>query len=105
MTNCTNVSKWMLDNPISFATADPLDFSTARSIADNKAREKAIQPMLLAWFDKKSRKFAPDQICCGRDKPSWLVYAETHGGHITVDINNEEYVFVYRDVEPDVLTH
>ena len=105
MVNCAQASKWMLDNPISFATGDPLDFSTARYIADQKAREKATEPMLLAWFDKKLGKFAPDQICCDRDKPSWLVYAETRGGHITVDINNEEYVFVYRDVEPDVLTH
>ena len=105
MTDCTYVSKGMLDNPISFATGDPLNFSTARSIADNKAREKGIEPMLLVWFDKKSQKFAPDQICCDRDKPSWLVYAETRGGHITVDINNEEYVFVYRDVEPDALIH
>jgi uncharacterized protein DUF5619 len=105
MTDCTYVSKWMLCNPIPFATGDSLNFSTASSVPDNKARERGIGTMLLAWFDKKSQKFAPDQICCDRDKPSWLVYAETRGGDITVDINNEEYVFVYRDVEPDALIH
>ena len=105
MINCAQASKWMLSNPIEVRIGDRLDFTTARSIADQRAREKAAEPMLLAWFDKKSGKFAPDQICCDRDKPSWLVYAEKRGGHIAVDINNEEYVFVYRDVEPDVLTH
>ncbi len=105
MINCAYASKWMLNNPIEVRTGESLDFSTARSIADQRAREKAVEPMLLAWFDKKSGKFAPEQICCDREKPSWLVYAEACGGRIAVDINNEEYVFVYRDVEPDVLTH
>ena len=102
MVNCAYATKWMLKNPIEVRIGDRLDFSTAKFIADRRAREKAIEPMLLAWFDKKSGKFAPDQICCDREKPSWLVYAEACGGDITVDINNEEFVFVYRDVEADV---
>ncbi len=105
MFNCAYVTKWMLKDPIEVRTGDPLDFSAAKAIADQRAREMAMDPMLLAWFDKKSGTFAPEQICCDREKPSWLVYAEEHGGEITVDINNQEYVFVYRGVESDVLTH
>ncbi len=104
MINCAYVTKWMLNNPIEVRIGDRLDFSTAKFIADRRAREQAAEPMLLAWFDKRSGKFAPAQMCCDRDKPSWLVYAETRGAQIAVDINNEDYVFLYRGVEPDALT-
>jgi hypothetical protein len=53
--------------------------------------------MLLAWFDRKSRTFAPDVICCDREKPSWLVYAESRGADIAVDVNNLDYIFLYKD--------
>jgi hypothetical protein len=98
MTDCTHVTRDMLTHPIDVRIEDSsVDFFSARVIADRRARELAADPMLLAWFDRKSRKFSPDTICCDRDKPSWLVYGESHGGDITVDINNEDYVFVYFD--------
>jgi hypothetical protein len=103
MRNCTYVSRKVLDSPLNVSTAGPLDFSAAKSIADQKAKERASRPMLLAWFDRKALRYSPDQICCNCHKPTWQVYAETRGGHITVNVNNEEYIFVYRDVEPDVL--
>jgi len=78
------------------ADDSPLDLMSARAIADHKARELSSDPMLLAWFDGKNGKFSPDVICCGTEKPTWLVYAESRGGDIAVDINNEDYVFVYR---------
>jgi len=34
--------------------------------------------------------------CCSDDKPAWLVYAESRGGDLVIDINGESYVFVYR---------
>jgi hypothetical protein len=92
----------MLDNPISFATGDPLDFSTARSIADQKAREKATEPMLLAWFDKKSGKFAPDQICCDAINPvtGTLKHVEDISRWTSITRN----MFSFTGMEPDVLT-
>jgi hypothetical protein len=98
MMDCNYLTRDMLKRPIEVRMADnPVDFYSARVLADRRAQELAADPMLLAWFDRKSRKFSPDTICCDRDKPSWLVYAESRGGDITVDINNEDYVFVYRD--------
>ncbi len=98
MMDCNYVTRDMLTHPIHVRIEDgPFDFASARVIADRRAREIAADPMLLAWFDRKSRKFSPDVICCDRDKPSWLAYAESHGGDITVDINNEDYLFVYMD--------
>jgi hypothetical protein len=52
--------------------------------------------MLLAWFDRKSGTFSPDVICCGDTKPSWLVYADSRGADISVDVNDLDYVFVYK---------
>ena len=86
----------MLNRPIEIHADQLLGFSEAKEMADEKARKISEQPMLLAWFDRKAGKFSPDVICCGTEKPSWLVYAETRGGTLSVDINNEEYVFVYR---------
>lgn len=100
MNKCVTVTKNMLPNPIELhLDGEPLDFLTAKSIADEKVREKISAPMLLAWFDRKSGKFSPDVICCGDEKPSWLVYAESRGGGVSVNINNEEYVFVYRSLD------
>jgi len=76
---------------------DPaLDFARARQHADRQARELDAQPMLLAWFDGKTGRYSPDIICCGEDKPTWLIYAESRGGDLVIDINGEEFVFVYR---------
>ena len=86
----------MLNRPIEIHADQLLGFGEAKEMADEKARKISEQPMLLAWFDRKAGKFSPDVICCGTEKPSWLVYAETRGGTLSVDINNEEYVFVYR---------
>jgi hypothetical protein len=103
--DCTIVTKSMLNNPLEAHLEGSPDFLKAKSVADEKAREMLPDPMLLAWLDRKSGKFAPEQICCDRDKPSWLVYAESRGGDLIVDINDEDFVFVYRDTESDVITH
>ena len=100
MSECLAVTKDMLPNPIEIRVQnEPLDFLTAKRIADEKVREKTSASMLLAWFDRKSGKFSPNVICCDEKKPSWLVYAESRGGGISVNINNEEYVFVYRPLD------
>jgi Domain of unknown function (DUF5619) len=105
MADCTFVTKSMLNNPIEIQLGESSDFSIAKSTADQKAKEVLSDPMLLAWFDKKSGKFAPEVVCCGDDKPTWLVYAESRGGNLAVDINNEDFIFVYRETEPNVMTH
>jgi hypothetical protein len=96
ITSCLDIRKDMLSEPIEVRTDHSVDFGEARSIADERVRSKVEDPMLLAWFDRKASKFSPDVICCDTNKPTWLVYAESRGGTISVDINNEEYVFVYR---------
>jgi hypothetical protein len=97
MIDCTHITRDMLTHPLMVKANDnPLDFSRARVLADRKARELSSDPMLLAWFDRSSGRFSPDVICCGDNKPTWLIYAESRGADIEVDINNEDYVFVYK---------
>lgn len=96
MNDCKILRRDMLRGPIIVREAGDLDFDGAKRIADRKAREFSHDAMLLSWFDKKAGKFSPDVICCDTEKPTWLVYAESRGGSISVDINNEDYVFVYR---------
>jgi len=99
MTDCKYITRDMLGHPVSLRVDDlPLDFFSAKALADSKARELSSSPMLMAWFDRNSGRFAPDSICCDREKPSWLVYAESRGADISVDINDQDYVFVYKDV-------
>ena len=86
----------MLINPVDVrAEDDNLDFEKAKEIADRKALEIAKDAMLIAWFDRKRGKFSPQVECGGKEKPAWLVYAETRGANIVISVNRETFVFVY----------
>jgi hypothetical protein len=86
----------MLDHPVDIRVEDAgLDFAGAREVAERRARELCENPILLAWFDGKTGRFSPNIECCREDKPSWLTYAQSRGGDLIIDINGEEYVFVY----------
>jgi hypothetical protein len=97
MADCIPLSREMLKNPIDIGFADAsLDFARARAIAEARARQEEADPMLLAWYDRDAGTFSPQAPCCTDDKPGWLVYAESRGGALVIDINNEAYVFIYR---------
>lgn len=99
MATCCTLTKHMLPHAVSIRVDEPLtDLTAARRIADQKAAELASEPMLLAWYEAKSGRFSPAVECCSETKPGWLVYAESRGGNIAIDINDQEYVFVYREV-------
>lgn len=97
MKRCEILTRSVLTNPVQVHHQKPLGFAQAREIADQKARELGADPMLLAWYEAKSGKFSPPVECCSETKPGWIVYAESRGGTITIDINDEEYVFIYLD--------
>ena len=99
MVSCSVVTKDVLTNPVEIDIEEGLDFETARLLADQKAITLASRPMLLAWYDAASGRFSPNVTCCSEHKPGWLVYAESRGGNLTIDINDERYVFVYCDLE------
>lgn len=97
MAGCIPLSREMLRDPIDIDVADtPLEFARARAIAEARARREAADPMLLAWYDREAGRFSPQVTCCGDNKPAWLVYGESRGGDLVIDINREAFVFVYR---------
>ena len=86
----------MLLDPVDVSVDDPsLGFEKAKEIADQKAREISEDAMLIAWFDRQRGEFSPRVECGGKAKPAWLVYAESRGANIVIDVNQETYVFVY----------
>jgi hypothetical protein len=97
MERCVLPTRNVLTNPLLIHQEGLLGFEAAREIADQKARELSADPMLLAWYEAKSGSFSPSVECCSEKKPGWIVYAESRGGNITIDINDEEYIFIYLD--------
>jgi len=89
-------TKNFLTNPVNLTSDKDLDFETAKQIASQKAREIGSDPMLLAWYQGKTGEHTPKVECGAGDRPAWIIYAESRGGDITIDINDEEYVFIYK---------
>lgn len=99
MTTCPVLIPEMLPNRVPvFSNDDINDLKTAKKIADQKAAELADDPMLISWYEAQSGRFSPDVECCDEKKPVWVVYAESRGGNLSIDINNQAYVFIYTDV-------
>jgi hypothetical protein len=72
-----------------------LEFELAKGIAKAKAKEYAGDPMLLSWFNGKTGESYPNLECGPGDKPAWIVFAESRGGDLTIDIDDGDYVFIY----------
>jgi hypothetical protein len=96
MPACVPLTREMLQDPIEIWVDGRLDFPQAQDLARRRAREVCEEPMLLAWFDRARSQFSPNITCCREDKPSWLTYAESRGGNIVININDLDYVFVFK---------
>ncbi len=78
---------------------DPdLDFEEAKDLAKQKAKETCADPMLLSFYQGKTGQSFPNLECGPGDKPAWIVYAESRGGDLTIDINEGQYVFIYLSI-------
>ena len=74
-----------------------LNFEEAKHAAYERARTYGSDPMLLSWFERKSGTYFPSIVeCCERGKPTWVSYARSRGGNLTIDINDEDYIFIFR---------
>ncbi|MEN8108300.1 MAG: AF1514 family protein [Pseudomonadota bacterium] len=75
-----------------------LNFSLAEILAEDLASGSLSEPMLIAWFDGKKGEEHPQVPEC-QHKPGWLAYAEGHGGRIRIDVNENEYSFIFADAK------
>ena len=74
---------------------DDLDFLKAKILAKAKAVELAADPMLLSWYNGKTGDYYPKLECGTWDKPVWMIFAESRGADMAVNINDGEYIFLY----------
>jgi hypothetical protein len=78
---------------------DPtLDYAAAKNFAKQKAQEICDDPMLLSWYSGKTGESYPNLKCGPGDKPAWIIYAESRGGDLTIDINEGQYLFIYLSI-------
>jgi hypothetical protein len=87
-----NHLKLQIDNP-------NLEFAEAKDLAKRAAKETCADPMLLSWYQGKTGESYPNLECGSRDKPAWIVFAESRGGDLTIDINEGQYVFIYLSIQ------
>ena len=88
--------KYLLTNPVKIRTDQTdLDFPTAQCMAEEKVRSLCPDPVLVSWYDAGSGDAHPQGECGGPGKPGWLNYAESRNCDLTVDINDEQFIFVY----------
>jgi len=96
MRMCELGNAQMLPTPVHMRIEGDLDFLKAERIAKDQAKSFYSDAMLLSWFDKKNGRYSPYNVeCCSEGKPSWVEYARSRGGNLTIDINDEDYVFVF----------
>ena len=69
----------------------------AREAASSLAHTYGANPELISWYDRGHQDFSPREEC-KEGLPGWVAYARAHGGSLTVDVNHEEYVFIFRGV-------
>ena len=74
---------------------EELDFVKAKDIAKDKVKELATDPMLLSWYNGKTGEYFPKLDCGTWDKPVWMIFAESRGADIAININDGEYIFLY----------
>ncbi|CAN2040387.1 DUF5619 domain-containing protein [Candidatus Magnetomoraceae bacterium gMMP-15] len=100
MKACKISVKDFLVNPIYIKIKDKdLDFETAQAIAKKKAKELNDDPMLLAWYNGKTGDYTPKFDCGTSNTPAWIKNAESRGADITIVINEEEYIFIYKKID------
>ncbi len=65
--------------------------------AERKGRNPATgeDQMMLSWYCGKTGEYYPKTECGRSDKPPWIIFAESRGADIAININDGEYVFLY----------
>ena len=81
---------------VSLSIADPgLDLAGARALAKQKARTMDRNAMMLSYHSGKTGEYWPSYDCGGAGRPPWIVFAESRGYNLKIDINNGQFEFFY----------
>lgn len=89
----------LMDAPkekIGLAVGDTdLDFEAIKNLAKEKAREFCGDPMLLSWHSGKTGDYWPKYECGAGGQAPWVVFAESRGCNLVVDVNTGAYTFYF----------
>ena len=72
-----------------------LNFAKAIDIAKKEARKISPDAMLLSWYSKTTGDYYPKLECGSWDKPVWIIFAESRGADIAININDGQYIFLF----------
>lgn len=72
-----------------------LDLAAASAMAKAKARDMDSNAMMLSYHSGKTGEFWPKNECGGGGRPPWIVFAESRGYNLKIDINDGDYEFFY----------
>lgn len=60
--------------------------------------EKLIEPVLVAWYDRKTARMSP-VIEGGNLRSRWYDYGVSHGGRLEIDVG-DDFAFIYAESSP-----
>lgn len=74
-----------------------IDYARAARLAAAVAADdkEVIEPMLVAWYDRKAARMSPAIEGANLDS-RWRDYGISHGGRLEVDVG-EDYAFIYAE--------
>jgi hypothetical protein len=72
-----------------------LDLVEATALAKAKARDMDSNAMMLSYHSGKTGEFWPHYDCGGPGRPPWIVFAESRGYNLKIDINDGDFEFFY----------
>jgi hypothetical protein len=77
--------------------ASDVDLDVARKAALERVKKYDSDPMLLAWYERKSGRISPRESCEGEGgQPGWVNYAKNRGADLSVNVNHGEYIFIFK---------
>jgi hypothetical protein len=80
----------------------PKDYREAMALADEEARKRLGEFMLLSWYDRDRDFESPQHSSeCHADSavPGYVDYGLNHGAKLKVDIEEGRFVFFYLPLE------
>lgn len=71
------------------------DFECVKKAATTEAHSYDCTSKLVSWFDRKRETFFSPGGSCVKGMPSWVEYGAMQGADLTIDVNHEDYVFMF----------
>lgn len=91
----SNLNQYPLEQVQLHVDDADLDLAAASALAKEKARSMDANAMMLSYHSGKTGAFWPNYACGGGGRPAWIVFAESRGYNLRIDINDGEYEFFY----------